>query len=138
VKCLIYGFGEKGAPSPFVPVSFAPTWCLTSGLRSEERWPSVDRDSVTLATLTSRSTISADDATSETQRKGREQLHHNLLVVCSNWWDCTGTECTTVGQLCLYCTITSNVGRLGMKQQSTWLYKNHFSEELWFMTRVPT
>jgi hypothetical protein len=25
VKCLIYGFGEKGAPSPFVPVSFAPT-----------------------------------------------------------------------------------------------------------------
>jgi hypothetical protein len=38
-------------------------------------WPSVGRDSVTLATLPSRSTISTDDATSETQRKGREQLH---------------------------------------------------------------
>jgi hypothetical protein len=53
----------------------------------------VGRDSVTLATLPSRSTISTDDATSSTQRKGREQLQQNLLVVCSNWWDGTGTEC---------------------------------------------
>lgn len=75
--------------------------------------------------------------TSEAQRKGWEQLH-------TIYWWCAATGGTareqnaaTVGQLRLYCTIISNVGRLGIKQQSTRqgqnyciLYKNHFREEL--------
>lgn len=42
--------------------------------------------------------IGTDDATSETQRKGSEQL---IMVVCSNWWDGTGTECGNCRRHCV-------------------------------------